>query len=493
MAIGLLLALVALLPLGPVTGQPLAMPDACGDAAFSTEEDFVTQGPTPPDGDTRISDGDLLSTNHVICARNDDLVGPFDVSADLGLDAADVVDVESAVVAFSTELDSPNTGQFTAGDLLAAGGVVIPNVALTHRFQYCVVEDASQPEVDYGFWFEDDVVRWQEFVPSLDNVGAVELFVAKVGSPGNILVEIQETDGTVLGDSIILEAEAPTLSGWATAEFSPPVPVVTGSKHRITVYSDEDSPSPADRYSWRGETTSTYCPSCDTDVSNDWPAYRYAFKTRGVEQCLPSTAPPTAGPPGYDLGLDALHFVGDPRAILAFLGEVGGGEMSRDDWLKDPSALGEWLAQYGIDIWFSTEGTWSPPDALGFLDGDLLSALDGAIVAENRALLPSAAPADVRDDGVDFGLDAATGSRAGSKGLIQFSTEILCEDSVSFTDGDVLNHGDGIAYTNQGLVQAFEPKADFLGLDAFHADIVEGPKPNLFLPVVLKRMGQTSR
>ena len=53
---------------------------------------------------------------------------------------------------------------------------------------------------------------------------------------------------------------------------------------------------------------------------------------------------------------------------MAFLSAVVEGEMSRGDWLKDPGALGGWLAQYGIDIWFSTEGTWAPPNALGFLD-----------------------------------------------------------------------------------------------------------------------------
>ena len=126
-AVGALLVLVALIPLGPVAGRPSQLPPTCQDLAFSTEEDFVTWGPEPPDGNPVISDGDLLSSSAaagcLICARNAELLAVFQVPFDLGLDAADVIDVEGALVAFSTELDSPNSSpegiQFTAGDLLA--------------------------------------------------------------------------------------------------------------------------------------------------------------------------------------------------------------------------------------------------------------------------------------------------------------------------------------------------------------------------------------
>ena len=52
--------------------------------------------------------------------------------------AADVIDAASFWVAFSTELDSPNVGQFTAGDLLIIHGsvtTVIPNAVLLNPFQ----------------------------------------------------------------------------------------------------------------------------------------------------------------------------------------------------------------------------------------------------------------------------------------------------------------------------------------------------------------------
>jgi len=114
-------------------GQSANTLTACRDFAFSTEEDFITQGPLPPDGDPLISDGDLLGPNHTVCMRNNQLLRAFQVSNDLGLDAVDIVDVDRELVAFSTELNSP-FGNFSAGDLLTTQGAVIPNQALMFGF-----------------------------------------------------------------------------------------------------------------------------------------------------------------------------------------------------------------------------------------------------------------------------------------------------------------------------------------------------------------------
>jgi hypothetical protein len=310
-ALSVALAATLLVPAGPVRGQvgPEAL-EACREYAFSTEEDFVTHRPEPPDGNPIISDGDLLGPGGQICARNADLLlGTFDVTQDLGLDAADVIDVDDYLVAFSTELDSPHGDQFTAGDLLTTGGAIIPNVALTHRFQL-----------------------------------------------------------------------------------------------------------------------------------------------------------------GYDIGLDAIQFAGELKEIIAFLDEIL--QYRRDDWLQNPGLLYQMLDRREIDIWFSTEGTNWRPEERGFLDGDLLSARHGVVVAENGALLPATVPADIRDKGVDFGLDAfasLTRDLQSARERGYFSTEILFEGEPSFTDGDVLTVGDGIATTNDELVAPFEPAAKELGLDALSA------------------------
>jgi len=329
-AAGIFLALIALVPLTPAIGQTPQLPAVCQQLAFSTEEDFVTGGPEPPDGSPIISDGDLLSVfpdssgaiHCTICARNADLLAQtFDVPFDLGLDAVYVIDASAFLVAFSTELNSPNLGQFTAGDLLITNGAIIPNQALTAK----------------------------------------------------------------------------------------------------------------------------------------WPV-------------------------GYDLGLDAVHIVGDNDQIRAFVDEVG--TVPRDKWLTNPGLLIELLGRHKVDIWFSTEGTLGPVDKPTFLDGDLLSALTGTIVAGNDALLPFGVPAGIPVRGVDFGLDAVTAEIAGTQPLIYYSTEILHDGQVSFNDGDVLLIGVGVVAQHQEWIKCFKPKADFVGLDALH----KGTRQRVFvyLPIVLK-------
>jgi len=294
---------------------------ACAKMAFSTEEDFITQGPEPADGNPIISDGDLLSPDGVVCARNSDLLhDTFDVNQDMGLDAVDVLSVERYLVAFSTELDSPH-GNFTAGDLLFTNGAVIPNEILTLHYQL-----------------------------------------------------------------------------------------------------------------------------------------------------------------GYDIGLDAVHFMGEIESVVAFANEIEG--RGRDYWQRNPEALAGMLRQWGIDIWFSTEGTAPQVEQPMFLDGDLLSVLSG-IIATNGVLLPNSVPAGIPNRGVDFGLDAfASRSRgvetARERGL--FSTEILYwpdDGGLNFTDGDALRVGDGIGRTNWDLIGAFKPHTADLGLDALY-QVTVGPPPDCY-------------
>jgi len=312
----LALSMILLAMPGQVASQVATDTKYCQELAFSTEEDFMS-------GETVISDGDLLGilagevTDCGICARNIDLVGGFDVTADLGLDAADVIEAaaDPLLIAFSTELDSPNNGptaiQFTAGDLLATNGVVIPNRALT------------------AYW-------------------------------------------------------------------------------RVP----------------------------------------------------------------YDIGLDAVHFVGEPAQITAFLGEAA--RFPRGEWLQNLEMLPGMLSQYAIDIWYSTEGTYAGIES-GFLDGDLLSVLSG-MVASNATMLPPTVPAGIPSRGVDFGLDAATADREGTLLWVNhFSTEILFDGEPSFTEGDVLQAGGGVAATNLDLIGCFRPATKELGLDALSIGLPEEP------------------
>lgn len=297
--------------LKPVAGQISELPQSCADFAFSTEEDFVTQNLGATSGSAIISDGDLLGAS-VVCARNRDLLQAFGVEFDLGLDAADVIDTSQFLVAFSTELASPQAGQFKEGDLLITNGTVIPNLALTQQF--------------------------------------------------NI---------------------------------------------------------------------------------------------------------------NYDIGLDAVHFVGEKQQIIGFLENAA--QYTRDHWLATPDALFELLEEYDIDIWFSSEGTVGPRDNPNILDGDLLSARGGNIVASNANLMQAGVPAGIPNDGVDFGLDAASAPRQPNANEIRFSSEILYRDTptLAFNDGDVLQYNNGVVIPHNNFIAVYEPYANFLGLDALHLQLGE--------------------
>ncbi len=166
-----------------------------------------------------------------------------------------------------------------------------------------------------------------------------------------------------------------------------------------------------------------------------------------------------------DVGLDEIKLIGPPDQILRFARMAQ--DTGPDGWTGD--RLQSTLKEMGIDIWFSIEGTrWDRQRPI--LDGDLLSAL-GTVVATNRDLLTPGAPAGLPNDGVDFGLDAFATARQAvetARGIsaVLFSTELLYEGKVSFTDGDVLRQGGMVAATNDLLIAAFNPAAKFLGLDA---------------------------
>jgi hypothetical protein len=169
----------------------------------------------------------------------------------------------------------------------------------------------------------------------------------------------------------------------------------------------------------------------------------------------------------WDIGLDGVQFMGKIENILRFVNTLP--NRPREQFLQNPAMLQSLLKEYGIDIWFTVEGTAAIGTRSQVLDGDLLSAATGTIVVPQAALLPNDVPAGLTLRGVDFGLDAVVGPRDPELALksLWFSTEILYDgEKTPFTDGDVLRLGDGIQIPNSDLIKGFHPVADFLGLDA---------------------------
>lgn len=165
-----------------------------------------------------------------------------------------------------------------------------------------------------------------------------------------------------------------------------------------------------------------------------------------------------------NLGLDALHFVGDPSDIIRIVEY----ELPPEKWLDGElqRILDEDLK---IDIWFSIEGTWpSPLNSSAdpyILDGDLLSAKTGSIIHAQSDLLGFTGWADIRKNGIDFGLDAFAGSRdPNPEGTGAFSTEIQSSLGGKFTAGDIILFDGTIYKTNAQLIGVlFE---GYVGLDA---------------------------
>jgi hypothetical protein len=167
---------------------------------------------------------------------------------------------------------------------------------------------------------------------------------------------------------------------------------------------------------------------------------------------------------GFDVGLDAVHAIGEPRALLGFWSEAA--QFERGEWLNDPEALLALLEAYDVDFWVSTEGNAPTPSTPGLVGGDLLSVRTGQPIATNGQLLPSDVPAGIPLRGVDFGLDAVSTDRAGSLDLVHFSTEIPFTGPPAFGDSDLLGWQLGWMLSGADLVVALEPGSQQLGLDA---------------------------
>lgn len=304
-AFGGLLLLGAGLP-----DSALAQNDPCSGLLFSTSEDFVTRGPQPSDGNPIISDGDLLawhvSVGARICRRNAELLRQFDISrVDLGLDAVAAVDEKRELIAFSTELDSPNGDQFTAGDLLFTNGGIIPNAALLARFQLPRFLDLGLDAVTL-VGTEDRLRRLAEFARSgslrdnPDRLGDVlreldvDIWFSTEGTPPEI-GRPMFLDGDLLSarDGVIVRANASLLPALPAGI---PVRGVDYGLDAFTPALDPIENVPVELMSTEivgfGRT-----PFTDGDVLQPGPSIWLK-----AADLLKSLEPATA-----DLGLDALH------------------------------------------------------------------------------------------------------------------------------------------------------------------------------------------
>lgn len=165
---------------------------------------------------------------------------------------------------------------------ILAGLLLLAIVSGTAHPSRADILDQSQAMHNYGFWFEQSVDRWQEFVPSLPILTRVQLFIDKRGVPGDMVVSIiRRSDLMVLGTKTVPGDEVPAY-GWAEALFDETIDVTPGQVFRIHVASDRPSPNPQNRFFWLGQTQTNPYPAGVSSVESGWPGFDFAFRTYGL-------------------------------------------------------------------------------------------------------------------------------------------------------------------------------------------------------------------
>lgn len=159
------------------------------------------------------------------------------------------------------------------------------SLTLANASSYTSAEsvDQEQPLTGYGFGFSDTTIHWQEFLPTLNRLTAVELYIYRNNDPGNLIVELITVDERPLGSKTIPPADV-TSNTWLRVEFGSDIELTPGVKYRIYVHSDQPSPDPSNRYAWDGSNSSAYRDDCLNDVIGDWPGFDYAFRTLGYQE-----------------------------------------------------------------------------------------------------------------------------------------------------------------------------------------------------------------
>lgn len=166
---------------------------------------------------------------------------------------------------------------FENGQPIGKGSIVIHAPKKTPA----EVLDQYQTGINYGFWFDNEMLRWQEFIQTGDNLSAVEVYLKKNGNPGNVYAEIRNSENVILGQEMV-SGENILGSGWVRFEFSDQISLTPGMKYKLYIFGDQDTLFADDIYFWRGNSASTYCTECDNDVKSGWPDYAYAFRTFSI-------------------------------------------------------------------------------------------------------------------------------------------------------------------------------------------------------------------
>lgn len=177
-------------------------------------------------------------------------------------------------VTYDNSLGHP---EFENGQPIGNGNILVQVVNKTVKEAL----DQSHTGFMLGYWFDSDDIRWQEFLPTYDNLSSIEIYLGRDGNPGNVIIEIRTLENHVLAQNFINESDIHRY-GWVRVEYSEPLSLVPGTKYRIYVYADQPSSTPENRYFWFGDRDSPYDSNCETDLFYFMPDFDYAFRTPAI-------------------------------------------------------------------------------------------------------------------------------------------------------------------------------------------------------------------
>ncbi|ASB48503.1 T9SS type A sorting domain-containing protein [Alkalitalea saponilacus] len=154
----------------------------------------------------------------------------------------------------------------------------------------CLEPDQSQNNPAGGVMLSHNIPRWQEFIPTLNKLRRVELYIDPAGSAGGLDLEVTNINNEVLGTASISEENL--VYGWNEFHLAEEVILISGNTYRINLTTTIAVTNPSDRHFWYGSNTGDY-PDGLADPHDEMPNFSYAFRTFGCMIDVPNFIPQT--------------------------------------------------------------------------------------------------------------------------------------------------------------------------------------------------------
>ncbi|TCO10389.1 T9SS type A sorting domain-containing protein [Natronoflexus pectinivorans] len=154
----------------------------------------------------------------------------------------------------------------------------------------CVEPDQSQNNPVGGIMLSHNIPRWQEFIPTLNKLRRVDLYIDPAGSAGGLELQITNINNEVLGTASISEEHL--VYGWNEFHLAEEVILIPGNAYRINLTTTIAVTGPSDRHFWYGSNTGDY-PDGLADPNDQMPNFSYSFRTFGCMIDVPNFIPQT--------------------------------------------------------------------------------------------------------------------------------------------------------------------------------------------------------